>query len=110
MDRLRVALIALVGAALAGCYHFEFVQNPPTTTLTSSDGRPVRPKRLVTYTESVPTYLNGFVGTGKVDTSKYCARPIRTDLRVTSTDVFVSFWTLLIYTPHTLSVTCEVPA
>ena len=78
-----------------GCYHFSFEQRaaaPATPT--------------VVYTERVPTWVNGFVGTGTVQTTRYCAQPIRTELRVTAADVLLSMVTLLIYTPHTLSVTC----
>lgn len=98
--------------ALTGCYHFSFEQRPPTgtTTLTSSDGSfTERPTRLVTYERTVPTYFNGFVGTGRVDTSQYCDQPVRTELRVNTRDVLASVFTLLTYTPHTLYVTCEAP-
>lgn len=99
---LRVLLVAAAAtAALAssGCYHFAFEQ----------ERRPTPGARLVTYEERQPTYLNGFVGTGRVDTAKYCADPVKTELRVTAVDVLLSVATLLIYTPHTLSVTCETP-
>jgi hypothetical protein len=97
LDRgARFAGALLVALAPLGCYHFAFDlpragPAPPTT---------------VTYTERVPTYVNGFVGTGRVDASRYCSDPIRTELRVTAADVLLSMATLLIYTPHTLSVTC----
>ena len=107
----------LVGLlALTGCYHFSFEQRPPTSTtfLTSTDGsitaKPPRvPPRLVTYERTVPTYFNGFVGTGRIDTSQFCDEPVRTELRVNARDVLASVFTLLTYTPHTLYVTCEVP-
>ncbi len=93
MRALVAFAIALSGA---GCYHYQFQQAPP-----------VPPgARLVTHVERRPTYLNGFIGTGKIDTSRFCAEPVRTELRVTATDVLLSVATLLIYTPHTLSVTC----
>lgn len=41
-----------------------------------------------------------------VDTTKYCTQPVRTQLKVTATDVLISVATLLIYTPHTPYVTC----
>jgi len=56
-----------------------------------------------------PTWLNGFVGTGRVVTAKYCEDPVRTELQVRATDVLISIATLLIYIPHTLYVTCGVP-
>jgi hypothetical protein len=95
----------LVALAPLGCYHFAFdlpraselPRNGPASAAT------------VTYTERVPTYVNGFVGTGRVDVSRYCADPIRTELRVAAADVLLSMATLLIYTPHTLSVTCPAP-
>lgn len=96
---LFAALVMLVLAG--GCYHFTFQQRP---------GDAAEPGRvLVTYQERRPTYLNGFVGNGKIDTTRYCENPVRTELRVTAIDVIVSVATLLIYTPHTLYVTCEVP-
>ena len=110
---MRRVLVSLAMLALCGCYHFSFEQRAPTSTtfLTSSDGsitaRP--PPRVVTYERTVPTYFNGFVGTGRVDTSQFCDQPVRTELRVDARDVLTSMFTLLIYTPHTLSVTCEVP-
>ncbi len=98
--RLLVAT-ALV-APCAGCYHYVFEhQTEPVTARAAS--KPA----LVTYSKHVPTYLNGFVGAGKLDTAQYCADPVRTELRVTATDVLLSAATLLIYTPHTLYVTCE---
>jgi hypothetical protein len=98
--------------ALTGCYHFSFEQRTPagTTTVTSSDGSiTARPTHLVTYERTVPTYFNGFVGTGLIDTSQYCDQPVRTELKVNTRDVLASIFTLLTYTPHTLYVTCEVP-
>jgi hypothetical protein len=102
LARARLGLVLGAVAVLAGgCYHFAFEQPPETP------GAPAAP--TVTYTERVPTYVNGFVGTGLVDTSRYCEHPVRTELRVTATDVLLSMATLLIYTPHTLSVTCPAP-
>jgi hypothetical protein len=84
----------VVAAALwAGCYHYAFEQRPSAGP-------------EVTYELRVPTWVNGLVGTGRVDTRRYCADPVRTELRVTATDVLLSIVTLLVYTPHTLSVTC----
>lgn len=110
----RVSMLACL-LALTGCYHFSFEQRPPTSTtfVTSTDGsilaRPPRaPPRLVTYERTVPTYFNGFVGTGRIDTSQFCDEPVRTELRVNARDVLASVFTLLTYTPHTLYVTCEV--
>jgi hypothetical protein len=87
--------LALTTALGSGCYHFSFEQ---------SVAAPATP--TVVYTERVPTYVNGFVGTGTVHATRYCEHPIRTELRVTAVDVLLSMATLLIYTPHTLSVTC----
>jgi hypothetical protein len=39
----------------------------------------------------------------------YCDQPVRTELRVTAVDVLLSLVTVLIYTPHTLYVTCSMP-
>jgi Bor protein len=80
---------------VAGCYHYEFAEHavPPGTP-------------TITHEEHVPTYVNGLVGTGRIDTTRYCANPVRTELRVNATDVLLSAVTLLIYTPHTLYVTC----
>jgi hypothetical protein len=92
-------LLLSATTVLSGCYHFSF--ELPL-------GAPAAPPTVV-YTERVPTYVNGFVGMGRVDVSRYCNSPIRTELRVTAADVFLSVITLLIYTPHTLSVTCPAP-
>jgi hypothetical protein len=86
----------------SGCYHFEFEHQGATT--------PAGAGRTVTYKQRRPTYLNGFIGTGRIDTTRYCAEPVKTELRVTATDVLISVVTLLIYTPHTLYVTCSEPA
>ena len=98
MTRSVLATVLLLGCT-TGCYRFRFEQTRAATP----------EPRLVTYEERVPTYLNGFIGTGTLDTTRYCARPVRTELRVTALDVLLSLGTLLIYTPHTLSVTCEAP-
>lgn len=93
----RLLLCALF--ATVGCYHYSHEIRQPAS-----------PGRTVVYKERVPTYVNGFVGTGAVDARKYCEHPVRTELRVTATDVLVSVGTLLIYTPHTLYVTCDAPS
>lgn len=79
----------------AGCYHYSFEQN--------ATGAPV-----VTHKVRVPTYINGFVGTGSIDTRRYCENPVSTELRVRASDVLISIATLLIYTPHTLYVRCPI--
>lgn len=91
---LRIAVLALMLAG--GCYHFRFQQRatpPPNVP-------------VVVHEVRVPTYLNGFVDTGTVDTTRFCDAPITTELQVTAVDVLLSVVTLLIYTPHTLYVTC----
>jgi len=87
-------LRALVILSLAGCYHYTFQEAAAP------------PGRTVTYVSRQPTYLNGFVGNGRVDTRRFCERPVKTELKVTAADVALSAVTLLIYTPHTLYVTC----
>jgi hypothetical protein len=69
------ALLSLLWLATSGCYRyrFELQQEPPPEST-----------RLVTYEERVPTYLNGFVGTGRVETARYCEHPVRTELEVTA--------------------------
>jgi hypothetical protein len=105
------ARLTTIAAALAltisstGCYHYTFQHRPESAAL--KGGSEKDEKALVTYKERRPTYLNGFVGNGEIDTTRYCAEPVRTELRVTAVDVLISFGTLLIYTPHTLYVTCE---
>ncbi len=94
------ALLSLALLALAGCYRYRFEQR----------AEPPPEPRLITHEVRVPTYLNGFLGTGRVDTTQYCERPVRTELEVTAPDVLLSLVTLLLYTPHTLRVTCERPA
>lgn len=84
-----------------GCYHFAFEQAPAGFAPNAS---------TITHTEHPPTFINGFVGTGRVDVHRYCENPVRTALYVSVTDVLVSMATLLIYTPHTLQVVCPVPA
>jgi hypothetical protein len=97
--RTSHAALALLWLATPGCYRYRF------------ELRPEPPEaRLVTHEERVPTYLNGFVGTGRLETARYCEQPVRTELEVTATDVLLSVVTLLIYTPHTLRVTCEQPS
>jgi hypothetical protein len=87
---------AAILAMCSGCYHYTFQERAGTTTVTS-----------VTYKQHVPTYLNGFVGNGRVHTYEYCKQPLRTELRVNPTDVAIALGTLFVYTPHTLYVTCE---
>lgn len=96
LKRVRQIAAVLVAAALAGCYHYTFEERPANGP-------------TITYRERRPTWFNGFVGNGRVDTSKYCAHPVKTELRVTASDVALGVGTLLIYTPHTLFVTCERP-
>jgi len=98
-----IALCWLV--ATNGCYHFSFEQLPPAASNQSGPAQP-NPSDEVEYHERVGTYVNGFVGTGRVESYRYCPHPIRTELRVTALDVLLGFVTLLIYTPHTLYVTC----
>jgi hypothetical protein len=92
------AASALFSTFAAGCYHYTHELHPAANE-----------SHVVTHSERVPTYLNGFVGNGEVDARKYCEQPVRTELRVTATDVLLSVGTLLIYTPHTLYVTCDAP-
>jgi hypothetical protein len=91
---MRTALITV--ALLSGCYHYKFEQS-------------VTKEPVETYKVRVPTYVNGLVGTGKVNTAEYCPKPVRTELRVETLDVLISIATLLIYTPHTLYITCPAP-
>jgi hypothetical protein len=94
---MRALLVAVV--LVTGCYHYSF------------DQRSRRPGEVtVTHVKRKPTWFNGFVGKGEVDTARYCTDPIRTELRVRASDVVLSVLTLLVYTPHTLYVTCGVPA
>jgi hypothetical protein len=90
------AIAALLGLAAGGCYHYTFQSAGPAA------------EPAVTYRVHRATYLNGFVGNGRVDTRQYCTNPIKTELRVTASDVAVAAATLLIVTPHTLYVTCPV--
>jgi hypothetical protein len=90
---MRFLLVAAV--LTAGCYHYSFEQRTPAPG-----------EQVVTHVVRAPTFFNGFVDTGRVDTSKYCADPVRTELKVRASDVLISIATLLIYTPHTLYVTC----
>ena len=104
MLRLLAACALL---ASAGCYHYTFEQSPAPTSLTSAGPVQRIAPQTVTYKKRVPTYLNGFVGNGRVYAYDYCRKPIRTELRVTATDVALALGTLFIYTPHTLYVTCQ---
>jgi hypothetical protein len=105
-SRLPTLTAALVlSIASSGCYHYTFQHKPESAAL---KGDPQKEEKVhVTYKERRPTYLNGFIGNGEIDTTKYCSEPVRTELRVTAVDVLLSLGTLLIYTPHTLYVTCE---
>lgn len=90
-------LVAVLGVfACSGCYHYTFQQTR------SAPGPTLR------HEIRTPTYLNGFVGNGTVDTTRFCDQPVRTELRVTAVDVLLSVATLFVYTPHTLYVTCRV--
>lgn len=89
--------LVLVGLG-TGCYHYTFLG-------ATAPGYATR-----TYKIRRATYLNGFVGNGRVDTRAYCEAPVKTELRVTAADVAIGVLTLLIVTPHTLYVTCPVPA
>src|SRR5688572_13591273 len=94
---MRIAWLVLV--LCAACYRYSFEQRAPAPG-----------EDVVVHKVSAPTYLNGFVGVGRVDATRYCAEPLRTQLKVTAKDVAISIATLLIYTPHTLYVTCPAPA
>jgi hypothetical protein len=104
---MRAAPIVAFAALTAGCYHYAFDMGPAAPPAGAGEVAPdAQPKATVTYSERAGTYLNGFVGTGRIDVSRYCARPVRTELRVTGLDVLLGVITLLMYTPHTLYVTC----
>jgi hypothetical protein len=100
-SRLWAGAVALAVATAPACYHYTFdqVATPPAPPASA-------PGPMVRHQARVPTYINGFVGNGTVDTRVYCDAPVRTELRVTAADVLLSVVTLLIYTPHTLYVTC----
>ena len=89
--------MALASISSIGCYHYSF------DLATPSKGEPT-----ITYVDHPPTFLNGFIGKGRVETQRYCEHPIRTELKVGATDVLVSIASLLIYTPHTLEVVCPL--
>jgi hypothetical protein len=89
--------VALSLGSSSGCYHYAF-----------DLAVPVKEEATVTYVDHPPTFLNGFIGKGRVDAQRYCDHPIRTELKVGATDVLVSVATLLVYTPHTLEVTCPL--
>lgn len=93
----RLLPTLIVCTLAGGCYHYSIEQRPPGTATAHT----------LTFSERRPTYLNGFIGTGRMDATKYCDSPVRTELRVTAIDVLLGFFTLLIYTPHTLYVTCN---
>ncbi len=94
---MRAACLIL--ALCASCYRYSFEQRAPAPG-----------EEVVVHKVRAPTYLNGFVGVGRIDATQYCADPLRTQLKVTATDVLLSIATLLIYTPHTLYVTCPAGA
>lgn len=96
---MRTACLGLMLALCASCYRYSFEQRAPAAG-----------EAVVVHKVRAPTYLNGLVGVGRVDTKSYCAEPLRTQLKVTATDVVLSIATLLIYTPHTLYVTCPAGA
>jgi hypothetical protein len=96
------AVALMIAMGTGGCYHFSFEQRPPASPTQTAQS----PADEVTYRVRAATYVNGFVGTGRVESYRYCPHPIRTELRVTGIDVLLGFFTLLIYTPHTLYVTC----
>jgi hypothetical protein len=91
--------LLVTAVTCAGCYHFAFDLGPP------ENGASLE---TVSYVTRPPTFINGFFGTGNVDAKVFCAHPLRTELFVSATDVLVSVATLLIYTPHTLTVVCPV--
>jgi hypothetical protein len=91
-------LLLLAVTWTPGCYRFAFEQRVAPT-----------PEPVATYVERRATYLNGLVGTGRIDTTRYCPAPVRTELRASVTDVLLSVVTLLVYTPRTLSVSCPLP-
>ena len=91
--------LALVTAGTTSCYHFAFEQQPEAPVM-----------RTVTYVDHPATFINGFVGTGRVDARAYCEHPIRTELYVGPSDVLFGVLTLLVYTPHTLEVVCPAPS
>jgi hypothetical protein len=92
----RLLTSMLLGSALlgaSGCYRYAFdLDKTPGTS--------------VTYTVHPATFFNGFFGEGHVDATAYCAHPVRTELKVSASDVLVSVASLLIYTPHTLEIVC----
>jgi hypothetical protein len=88
-------LLWLVIALTAGCYRYVFEQQPIRTD-----------QPVVTHVARRATWLNGFIGAGEIDVTAYCERPVQTALKVRASDVLISVVTLLIYTPHTLYVTC----
>src|ERR1041384_2016697 len=85
---MRWASLASAVVLAGGCYHYTFEQRQP-----APGGALIRPE------QRVPTWLNGLVGTGRIDTTQYCAQPVRTELQVRATDVLLSLVTLLINTP-----------
>jgi hypothetical protein len=120
----RAAACAAIFASI-GCYHFAFDLPPPEGACAAAGTAPTPAAQgrtrasagaggegragvgaTVEYVSHPPTYVNGFVGTGRVDTRVYCAHPLRTELNVGVGDVLISMATLLIYTPHTLTVVC----
>jgi hypothetical protein len=89
-------MLAVIGL-LGGCYHYTYVA--PVAT--------IGPRRTVTYKLHRAAWLNGAIGEKRVDHLPSCARPLRTEVKVTAGDAAIAASTLLIYTPRTLYVTCE---
>lgn len=104
--KLAGPLAAAALLPLAGCYHYSFVQRPRAFVAGPiATGQ----RTTITFSRQVNTYLAGLVGKGHIDTSIYCRRPLKTELRTTGKDAALSAVTLLVYTPKTLVVTCELP-
>lgn len=102
---LAFAVAALTLLPLAGCFHYSFVERPRVAVAGPITGQP----QTITFSRRINSYLAGFVGRGDIDTSNFCAHPIKTDLHISGKDAALSAVTLLIYTPQTLSVTCAIP-
>lgn len=105
--RRLFAFVAML--ALTGCSRVVVDEQPPRTTLTST-AAPARETRPVTYVRTVPSYLGGLLGPGRVEPSSFCDEPVRIEVRVETRDVLASMLTLFTYTPETAYVTCEVPS
>lgn len=97
----KCAAATAIGALLAnGCAHLAFEHRPPPGDST----------RLVSHVERRATFLSGLVGRQELDVGRYCANPVRTELRVTTTDALLALVTLLVYTPRTMTVVCIEPS